>query len=154
MNKRRKVIIFLLVIFTLVCSIGYLIFRKDKVHTLSETVWYCDDQSVLVFPNDESFVWYKDADFNNAEDYNAGIYKLYTGKEAYKLISSLYSNDEEKPTYNKDNALLILFSTNNESEEVETRYYYGFKYEDKMTYVDLLSLNQYDFYTSIESLVS
>lgn len=125
---------------------------------LTETVWYNDyDNSALVFPDTTHFVWYADTDYANSQNYMAGMYTFYNGKSAYDMIASLYSEDEEKPEETDENSMLVLYilsSTSNGVEQVNeepvVKYFFGyFTQYEIMSYIDMSTLDQYDFYYDI-----
>lgn len=127
---------------------------------LTETVWYNDyDNSALVFPDTTHFVWYADTDYTNSQNYMAGIYTFYNGKAAYDMIASLYSEDEEKPEETNDNSMLVLTILSSVSNGVTTtqeepiiKYFFGyFTQYEMMSYIDMATLDQYDFYANIEN---
>lgn len=115
---------------------------------IAKTVWYNDvDNSTLVFANEDSFVWYKDPSCEAEDGYLSGNYMFYMGKDAYKAIASLYDEDETLPEYSYNNSLLVLFIC--DDENVVTKYFYGYYYEDMLNYVDLSSTSTYTFYSDL-----
>lgn len=170
-NKLNKTLVIIICILSLLI-IGFGIYfiyliksgsiTINKKFTINNTVWYSDsDNSSLVFPNKENFVWYASNDFENEDTYMAGAYDFYTGKEAYDYIKQIYSKEETLPTYYENNCLLVLYVVSSLKDGVETldldndsvpiKYFYGYYYDDYMTYIDLETSYQYEFYNNVNS---
>lgn len=184
LSKKSLIILIIVIVLLIACGIGGFLLWKNKQTTnnanntnelsdrnatetlisetanngvLAEGVWYNDyDNSALVFADTEHFVWYSDNDYANSQNYIAGLYEYYDGTEAYNLISSLYSEDEEMPEDIGDTSILVLYiattvtdGVQTNLEEVTTKYLLGFYSESVMSYIDMETLAQYDFYSNI-----
>lgn len=173
-NKINKVLIVVIVILSLVIISGgiYYVYsnRKDNNVITNQTggkdndllngeVWYNDtDNSVLVFPNDQNFVWYADTNYENSNNYMSGYYDFYLGQDAYGFIKDLYKDDEQTLEYDENMALLALYiassvSDGNEniSDGVISKCFFGYYHDDLLSFIDMQSLEEYDFYSQIEN---
>lgn len=167
-NKVNKLLIALSITLSLIviCFGIYFIYliksnsiTINKEFSLTKTVWYNDvDNSALVFPDKDNFVWYSQSDVTNCQTYMTGKYTFYKGEEAYNYIKQLYSEDEQLPTYSENNCLLILYfivSVNEGEEQVfdnlQVNYFYGYYEDNHLSFLDLVTLYQYDFYDELRS---
>ena len=123
-------------------------------------VWYNKaDNSPLVFIDGQNFVWYQD-DKHSSDNALAGTYEFYYGPDAYSVIEDRFENDS-KPEDSELSSVMILnvlSAKDNGKELVDSSFEVVlFGNSDiefsEFSYIDMDSLDQYYFSTSMIELV-
>lgn len=137
--------------------------EEENHNILAGTSWIsADDESQMVFNEDQSFGWYQSKDEKD-DNYFSGTYVFYMGQEAMNYLTgdlSEYNVTEEEMQFyfdkNKEYALdnFVCFTTNNQSfllngeeqlsEEQKTSYY-GFLLGDG-TFLDIANMSTGTYY--------
>ena len=123
-------------------------------------VWYNKaDNSPLVFIDGQNFVWYQDND-HSSDNSLAGTYEFYYGPDAYAVIEDRFENDSV-PEGSESSSVMILnvLSAKEDGKELldsllEIVFFGSSDIEfSEFSYIDMDSLNQYYFSTSMIELV-
>ena len=128
--------------------------------SLVGTVWYNKaDNSPLVFIDGHNFVWYQD-EKHSSDNALAGTYEFYYGPDAYSVIEDRFENDTV-PQGSELSSVMILnvLSAKEGGKELvdsplEIVFFGSSDVEfSEFSYIDMDSLNQYYFSTSMIELV-
>ena len=123
-------------------------------------VWYNKaDNSPLVFIDGQNFVWYQSNE-NSSDNALAGTYEFYYGPDAYLVIENRFENGEEPQGSELSSVMIlnVLSAKDNGKELVDSSFEVVlFGNSDiefsEFSYIDMDSLDQYYFSTSMIELV-
>lgn len=128
--------------------------------SLIEKVWYNKaDNSPLVFVDGQNFVWYQNQDYSS-DNSLSGQYSFYYGPDAYAVIKDRFENGSEPEGSDLSSVLIlnVLSAKDDGKELVDSPFevvLFGNSDIDfsEFSYVDMDSLEQYFFSTSMIELV-
>ncbi len=104
------------------------------------------DNNVIAF-KDGYFVWYTDSNLTS-DNAMIGQFSYYEGKDAFNLIESSMNVQMDK-TDNDSVLILNIISYKKDGEETldsaHTKYLFGYRKDKLMSYVDILTLDNYSF---------